>query len=264
MGRVLCITAAVLAVAAMPVTAGTVFDQGFETDTAGWNDYLTGVVTRVASGTGGVTSATGGYHAIMSDLGPFSRFDGYRDTWPSGGYVAEAAVYLDTGWADGAGFDLSVAANGSDGSHQRDFIFHTTRDSSGSLLVGASNNTNFLPRQDLGTINHYAVGTSGWYTYEWVFRDDSGVLAVDLNLRDALGGLLFTETRSNAGDLIPAEVGGNRYMWLTAMTVGGGLHVDDTRLNLSVVPVPSAAWLGFGLLGVLGAARSWRRRRRSS
>lgn len=37
-------------------------------------------------------------------------------------------------------------------------------------------------REDLETINHEVITTSGWYTFEHNFRDDNGVLAVDLNL----------------------------------------------------------------------------------
>jgi hypothetical protein len=126
-------------------------------------------------------------------------FDGYRSDW-TGDWTAEVKVYLDTSWANGTGFDYTVAASNASGGHLRDFIFHVTKDSStGELLVAGSNNTNFAPREDLDTINHYQVTTSGWYTLQHRFYEDGGVLKVDLNLVDGNGTVLWTETRDQCG-----------------------------------------------------------------
>ncbi|WP_428387736.1 hypothetical protein [Mucisphaera sp.] len=256
----LCLGTAALLAATVPASAlSLVFDQGFETDTAGFfdeNNGWTGNVNRVASGTNGITSADGSFHAIFTQTntpniglsGPFSQFDGYRTVWP-GGMLASIDIYLDPATlAAGEGFDYSVAANGSDGSHQRDFIFHVTKDTStGDLLVGGSNNTNFDPREDLETINNIALGSAGWYTFEHAFYDaGDGSLAVDLNLRNAAGTLLFTETRNSALDVIATEIGGNRYSWFTNIDVAGGIAVDNAQL--SVVPTPAA--FGAGLIGM--------------
>lgn len=244
-----------------------VFSQGFETDTSGWidNDDSPGFgnVERVASGTNGITSAGGNWHGQFTQVagsGPFTRFGGYRSTWP-GGFQARVDIYLDTNWAPGQGFDYSVAATGTDGGHQRDFIFHVTQDiSTGDLLVGGSNNTNFSPRQDLENINHEVITASGWYTFEHLFRDDNGVLAVDLNLYNALGNLLFTETRTNAADLIPSEVGGNRYGWFTHITVDAGIAVDNATLAVAAEPT-SLIILGVAGLGTFGYRRLRRAKR---
>lgn len=216
-----------------------VWSQGFETDTSGWfdssNDW-SGTITRVPSGTSAISSSSGSYHAVIqgdASSAPFTRFDGYRDTWP-GTWRAEIDVYLNPAWGAGQGFDYSVAATGTDGNHQRDFIFHVTKDTStGKLLVAGSNNTNFAPREDLEGINHYEVTTAGWYTFQHVFYDDGGVLAVDLNLLDSNGTILFTETRRDASDTIPGEVGGNRYGWFTFVNVTNGIAVDNHELFLS-------------------------------
>jgi hypothetical protein len=161
----------VLAFGMSVVEAAPVFSQGFETDTDGWLDSSDfagyGDIVRVGSGTGGIASFEGSFHAVVTQSGPlgdesapFTRFDGYRDTWP-GTMTASAAIYLDTSWSAGEGFDYSVAANGSDNNHRRDFIFHVTSDtSSGSLLVGGSNNTNFDPPR------------GPRYTFELLYRFD--------------------------------------------------------------------------------------------
>lgn len=246
--------------------SAVVWSQDFETDTAGWldqNSGWTGLVTQTASGTGGIASSGGSFHAIMAQTdtppfglsGPFTRFDGYRTTF-AGTMTASIDIYLDTTWAAGSGFDYSVAANGTDGSHQRDFIFHVTQDTStGELLVGGSNNTNFDPREDLETINHVSVGTSGWYTFQHVFRDAGGQLAVDLQLLDGGGTVLFTETRTNAADTIPAEVGGNRYGWFTNIDINGGIAVDNHRLSIAQVPEPASLGLLLGALAMVGSRR---------
>jgi hypothetical protein len=250
-----------------------VFNQGFETNTAGWFDQSNGwagTATRVPSGTGGVTSFAGGFHgeftqtntaAAGGTTGPFTRFDGYRTTWP-GNFAARSTIYLDTSWGAGQGFDYSVAANGTDGNHRRDFIFHVTQDTStGLLLVGGSNNTNFDPQENLENGNHFEVTQSGWYTFEHLFRDDNGVLAVDLNLYDANGNLLFTETREDPSDLIGINVGGNRYGWFTNIDVNGGIAVDDTQLILLDVPEPlSLSLFGIAALAACGYGYSLRKR----
>lgn len=235
----------------------TVWFQGFEEDTDGWFDSTNGwfgSVERVASGTSGTTSSDGDFHAVMTDepggTGPFTRFDGYRDEW-TGGFVASIDVYLDVDMTSGEGFEYSVAASGADGLHQRDFIFHVTQDSStGQLLVGGTNNSNFAPREDLETINHYAVTESGWYTFQHVFRDNAGVLAVDLNLIDSNGTILFTETRSDPADTIPDEVGGNRYGWFTVIDVDGGIAVDNHQLVVTLEVTKESCknggWESFG------------------
>lgn len=251
------------------VTASEVFNQGFESNTDGWldqNSGWSGLVDRVSSGTSGIVSASGDYHAVFSQTNasggltaPFTRFDGYRDTW-TGPYQARAAIYLDTNWASGEGFDYSVASNNSSGTHLQDFIFHVTKDTStDQLLVGGSNNTNFDPREDLETINSVAITQSGWYTFEHSFFDNGdGTLAVALNLYDSGGTLIFTEIRNTSANLLATVVGGNRYGWFTNIDIAGGINVDDVTLN--VVPLPPAAFAGLGLLGGLAGVRAIRRR----
>jgi hypothetical protein len=250
--------------------AALVFDQGFETDTTGWYSGVQGTdnygtINMVASGTNGITASSGGSFAIVQngsntgDSAPFTRFDGYRSTW-TGGFTASVDIYLDTAWSLGSGFDYSVAANGTDGNHRRDFIFHVALDSStGKLLVAGDNNSSFATREDLENVaNHYTVTDSGWYKFEQKFYDSGGSLAVDLNLYDSSGNLLFTETRHDSTDLIPSIVGGNRYGWFTFTDVAGGVAIDNAQLNVVPIP-PSAFLLGSGLmgLGLLG----WRRQR---
>ena len=248
---------AALCVLSGTAVAGEVFNQGFETDTAGWSsggDY--GAITRVMG-----PSASGNYHAnfTQSGSGPYTFFDGARDTW-TGPYKASAAIYLDTNWAAGEGFDYSIASYDNTGSHLQDFIFHVTKDtSSGDLLVGGSNNTNFDPIENLESGNHAVIGASGWYTFEHSFYDfGDGTLAVALNLYDNLGSLIFTEVRHDASNILASNVGGNGYGWFTNIDIGDGVRVDD--VTLTVVPLPPAALAGLGLLAGCAGVRQYRRR----
>ena len=218
------------------------YEQGFEKNTSGWFDDSTdgyGDITRVRTGYDGIKSADDRFHAIVTqsgpagdESGPVLRFDGYSSDW-SGDWTAQIKVYLDTNMALGEGFDYSVAAQGSNDAHRRDFIFHVTKDTStGDLLVGGSNNTNFDPQENLESGNHYVVDESGWYTLEHHFRDHNGVLAVDLNLKDQNGNVLWTETREDASDLIESVVGQNRYGWFTNIDVAGGVAIDSAKIEL--------------------------------
>ena len=110
--------------------------------------------------------------------GPFTRFDGYRAKFVDG-LTSGVKVYLDTGWGENQGFEYSVAANGSDGNHQRDFVFHVVSQGPGALCrrqQHAGFNSN---EAAAGSVT---VSQSGWYTLQHVFHDVGGVLSVDLNL----------------------------------------------------------------------------------
>ena len=245
--------------------AAPLYSQGFETNTDGWIAG-SGSITRVASGTDGITSSSGAFHAIVKQIsgGPHSFFDGNSPNAWLGGFTVSTDIYLDTSWDLGEGFDYSTAIYDSSGDHQQDFIFHVTKDTStGNLLVGGSNNTNFDPREDLETINSAAVST-GWYTFEHVFREQAGDLFGDLNLRDSSGTLLFTETRTG-GDPI-ATTGGVGYSWFTNIDIDGGIAIDNHSLSVSAVPEPSSlALFGIGACATgLGAARRRRREKQQN
>jgi hypothetical protein len=120
-------TAGIVLVSAVSVLAATHYFQGFETDTYDWSG-----VTRVASGTNGVASAAGGYHAeadyfaapATSDA--FTKFGGYESTFPAGGYTTSVDVYLnvEASVPNDTRFDWSSAVNDPAGIHRRDFVFN--------------------------------------------------------------------------------------------------------------------------------------------
>ncbi|WP_092424613.1 cadherin domain-containing protein [Alloyangia pacifica] len=208
------------------------FSADFETDASAFVANGSTVALE-ASGSNGVDSADGGSHLRISESdsgGAFTRFDGYR-TSDDEGVVTKIAIYLDTGMAAGEGFDYSVAANSQGtNAHLRDFIFHVTQDATtGELLVGASNNSNYDPINNLETGNHAVIDASGWYTFEHKFYENAdGELEVAMNVYDASGAWVFTEVRAAGDDW--DSFGGNRYGWFTNVDVTGGIAVDSLTL----------------------------------
>jgi hypothetical protein len=179
-------------------------------------------VTRVPSGTDGVASATGAYHAVASKNAPatmFTRFGGFQNQFPDGGYSTSIQIYLDPSYCTGSDkrMDWSSAINNINGAHKRDFIFHVGCDSSngynGAFAVSASNNALGWPNNP-GRNPETGIMVSGWYTLEHVFTNNGGVLSVDLNLYNPTDQLMSTWTLSDATDLIDSVVGGNRYGWI--------------------------------------------------
>jgi len=190
-----------------------------------------GVLT--AGGYGELT--LGGGEALLKGVngtGPFTRFDGYRDTFVDG-LTAEVKVYLDTSWNTGEGFDYSVAANNQANNHLRDFIFHIIKTDDG-LFVGADNNGNTGENLNSNPTGKTEVATTGWYTLQHVFSKTSGPdasLVVTMNLVNDLGVVVFSEVRNSPADLIDTIVGGQRYGWFNRIEVADGIIIDDLALR---------------------------------
>jgi hypothetical protein len=223
----------------------TPFFQGFETDTSGWDPPI----VRVASGTNGIPSASGSWHAEAGDA--FTRFAGYANEFPAGGYTTAVDIYLDTasGAANDTRFDWDVASSNTatPPQHRRDFVFnggyYNDSDATGSgprYVISASTNagrSGAFPKNPGG--DPFTITTTGWYTFQHTFRDNGGVLAVDLSILDASGAVLHTWTLSDPSDVIGTTVGGNRYGWI-ATNEFPFLAIDNSRLDVQVGPPVSA------------------------
>ena len=211
------------------------YANGFETNTDGWfNDGVE--INRVASGTNGVASADGSYHAQIN-AGAFTRWGGYESVFPSDGYVTQVDIYLDMSLADGSDkrFDFSSAINNPSGTHRRDFIFSvgTVPGGSGQWVMSASNNSPGWPGNPAR--NPLTVSQTGWYTFRHTFQSNAGVLEVVMDVLDASGNVLGFWTLSDPTDVVGTTVGGNRYGWF----VNSGfafLAVDNTE-KYNVIPL---------------------------
>jgi hypothetical protein len=249
---------ALLASTAGPLAAQTIYSNGFETNTNDWD----GTLVRVASGTGGITSASGAFHGVAG--ASFTRWGGYGFGAGSGNpaafqpYVTSLDIYLNVsgGFANDTRFDFTSAINTPAGAHLRDFAFNAGfyNDATGPgastnrFIISASNNTgraNSFPKN--AGRDPFAIGSTGWYTFRHAFSEVGGLLVVDMGIFDAGGNLLHSWALG--GDAI-AGVGGNRYGWF-ATNEFQSLAVDNASLTISAVPEPSALVLvGAGLAGI--------------
>jgi hypothetical protein len=254
------------------------YSNGFEANT---NDWSAGV-TRVPSGTAGVTSADGSFHGVAAS-GSFSRWGGYNfgaASSPFQEYWTSVDIYLNvgSGLANDTRFDFTSAINNLAGAHRRDFAFNAgfyndaTGPGSGSdrFVFSASNNTgrgNSDPKNPARS--PIAISSTGWYTFEHHFYDNAGVLAVDLSIFDTANSLLGSWTLSDLTDVIGGpNVGGNRYGWFSSIEASptggsGSLPIDNASLRINgVVPEPHtiAVW---AVLGLCGSAIAWLTRRRA-
>ena len=215
----------IVLMAAVQLLAAIHYFQGFETDTYDWTG-----ATQVPSGTNGVASAAGLFHAEATSAvapnttGDFTHFGGYETTFPAGGYTTSVDVYLnlDAGNANDTRFDWSSAISTPTNNHRRDFVFNAgfyndtdlTTGSGPRFVINASNNatrSGAFPKNS----GSFSITTTGWYTFEHHFRNAGlGVLAVDLSITTLAGAPLHTWTLSDPTDIIGSTVGGHRYGWI--------------------------------------------------
>jgi hypothetical protein len=245
--------------------------NGFETDLGDWTG---GGIARVGSGTGGIPSASGSFHAVTGSTGAFTRWGGYN--YGAGNAVPTAFqefetsidIYLNIagGWANNTRFDFSSAINNALGTHRRDFVFNAGfyNDATGPgagtdrFVISASNNSQpgsaFAKNPARSPI---AISSTGWYTFQHHFYDNAGTLAVDMEILDSSNTLVGSWTLSDPTDLI-AGIGGNRYGWFD-FNEFSTLAIDNARLetiDAAAVPEPAGLTLvGLGLLGVAAARR---------
>ena len=261
--------ALMLAAAAQADTV--LYSNGFETNVSDWT------ANRVASGTGGITSANGSFHAVNTG-GSFSRWGGYNygagNTVPTvfQEYTTSVSIYLNMsgGAANDTRFDFSSAINNSAGTHRRDFIFNAGfyNDSDASpgsgtnrFVISASNNSQpgsaYAKNPARSPIS---ISTTGWYTFQHHFYNNAGVLAADMSIYNSSNTLINTWTLSNAADLI-GGIGGNRYGWFNYSQFNP-LAFDDASLTLiSAIPLPPAVWAGLSTLAAVGGLGLIRNRR---
>jgi len=210
------------------------FFQGFEVDKTGWIDGgIFGTINLVTSGTNGINALGGAAFALFSATvtGPYSAFDGIQKEW-TGPWTAEIAVFLDSQWQAGEGFDYTVTVSKTDGLPYRDFVFHAAKDqSTNQLLVAVSFTSGFSPRTDLETLDNIQITSAGWYILKHEFFEENGLLKCSMSLLDENKSTLFSKTLSNPSDQFATNlIGGNYRSWFTNINVADWLAVDNHSL----------------------------------
>jgi hypothetical protein len=210
--------------------------NGFET-TVGSGNWL-GVTIR-PSGYNGIPSSAGGFYADASTN--FTQFGGYNYIFPTWGYKTSVDIYLNMsgGYLNDKRFDYTSAISSLTG-HRRDFVFNGgfyndagTYGTGDRFVFSASNNSAGWPR-DPGR-SPIVINTTGWYKLEHYFRNNGGILAVDLTIYNSANVIMGSWTLSDITDIIGTTVGGNRYGWFATNQLGT-LAIDNSALY--VVPPP--------------------------
>jgi hypothetical protein len=261
--------AAATVLAALPLLAdappGPYFN-GFETSLSSWFDSG-GTIARQPSGyvsasgyASGISSATGSYHARLGldpgpvtcqsgsgphliFGGPFTRWGGYSETFPTGGYRTSVKIYLDVPYAQthlDTRFDWASVINYTDGTFLREFVFNVGTDATGFVITAGNNASRCDADPYSNGADHapkVSIATSGWYTFEHRFLDNNGVLQVIMRIIDSNNLVVGSWTRSDPSDVI-GIVGGNRYGGFEQNEFPD-LAIDDsqrTGLNLAASP----------------------------
>ena len=231
-------------------TVSANFFQGFETDNNGWNVFGGQYdAVRVASGTHGITSHTGGFHAEASGPAQIcdgtasaaTNYGGYSRPFPIAGYKTDIWIYLDMAatTVNDTRFDwIASSLNMPDCEFRRDFAFNFGwyNDSDFTVngprfVVSGNTNTgrcNSYPKNP--AMSPFAVTVTGWYKLEGQFDNNGGTLQVTLRLFNSANTLLKTWVISDPTDIVGTTVGGNRYGWFPSNEFPF-LAFDDSSLT---------------------------------
>ena len=231
-------------------TVSANFFQGFETDNNGWNVFGGQYdAVRVASGTHGITSHTGGFHAEASGPAQIcdgtasaaTNYGGYSRPFPIAGYKTDIWIYLDMAatTVNDTRFDwIASSLNMPDCEFRRDFAFnfgwYNDSDFTGNgprFVVSGNTNTgrcNSYPKNP--AMSPFAVTVTGWYKLEGQFDNNGGTLQVTLRLFNSANTLLKTWVISDPTDIVGTTVGGNRYGWFPSNEFPF-LAFDDSSLT---------------------------------
>jgi hypothetical protein len=230
-------------------TVSANFFQGFETDNNGWNVFGGQFdAARVASGTHGINSHTGTFHAEA--VGPVQLCDGtasaatnwggYSRTFPTAGYTTDVWIYLDTAatTVNDTRFDwIASSVNMPDCDFRRDFVFnagfYNDENLGNRFVISAGNNSgrcNSFPKNP--GHDPISINTTGWYKFEAVFNNVAGFLSVTMSIYGPGGITLVHQWNplSDPSDIIPTTVGGNRYGWFPSQEFPF-LAFDDSSLT---------------------------------
>ncbi|HRX83980.1 MAG TPA: cohesin domain-containing protein, partial [Phycisphaerae bacterium] len=228
-----------------PVATGSpAWFQGFESDAEGWFDLDApdGTITRVASGTGGITSADGGFHALVhmaaADNGVFTRFGGYSSTWP-GTFAQFVDVYLDPAAGTiGEGWFWDTAINNTSGTWLEAGGVGALKATDGFWWIAADADGGAYPGGSGGGVG-FKVTTTGWYTLEseWGVWMDGGTPRLTRNTFIYAQGNptpLYSVFNNTAHPI--SSTGGHRYGWFAVPSSGAAplsfdLPIDNVRLG---------------------------------
>ena len=215
-----------------------VWFQGFEErDVLGWHDRRNrgaGRIRALRSGTNGIPAAAGRWYGLLEadrdGHGPFSFHDRNRIAW-QGHWSAMIDIYLDPArWDFGEGFEYSVATNADQGRSAQEYVFRVRKDGEGSISITVGEEGPYSqPRIGADTEAHRAH-QAGWHTFQHVFHEVDGALAVDMYVLDGGETPVVGATLRSPALTIGSIIGGSRHAWFPHIQVAEGVAVDNQML----------------------------------
>lgn len=223
----------------------TLWEQGFEENREGWEDWGHGRLHVEESGYinngfgTGIDSADGNQHArfivpITPEcqppfrdedhcIGPFSRFGGpYPGTSAADGFIVSIDLYLDVEWAQSNPdhrADWSVTLNRPDEEVLEDFVFNigSSPDQDPAFIVSTSHKfTRAETSPDLPSQAPQRIESSGWYTFRHAFSRQGDQLLAELEILDSQG---LPIASWQLGDRLASEIGPLRVGWFAAQDI---------------------------------------------
>jgi len=215
-------------------------------------DY--GTISRVASGTGGVTALDGSHYAETAGsqatssgcpsttseycTGPYALFDGGGvATFPSQGFTVTADLYLTR--SEPGDITADIGLNNNDGAYGNDIFINFCPVASGGLAVSAGT----MESCDGATTAQ--VTKAGWYRLVWDFTPDAGTVALNQSVSsEATGyavwqGELDAPVSVNGVTATPSNTGGPSYFWIPTENTNS-LPLANFAVQLGSYPGGSA------------------------
>lgn len=224
------------------------FHQGFNTNTKAWADKdVSGVlgwcgtielwnrkngVVAPSAGNGYATVAWGDCNTFWSEeadevgLPTFKEGapatqdpDLWSSSWPENGFLQQLDIYLDPDmFQDGNAFTYANSLK-----LRSEMVFHYF-----AVEVTKSDNTLY--------VDGYPVSGAGWYTFTYLFGDESGDLTVDFVLTrnnnwmysSSIDGMLYSEDPTSS---LHVDHLGSGYIWFVSLQEGVELPIDEQYLR---------------------------------
>ena len=247
-----------LTLPALPA-AGSVVTQfsSFEAGLNGWDRAAAAGLRRVASGSGGVASASGEWHAEVRACGtqesPCLTYGGWSEhpgAFPENGFATGLSIFLDPRREEAGERVVAIAAAaaegwraappdapGSGGFQQTVLKLTLQAGSPGRILMSATDDCS-------GSVHEpepVAVDGAerGWYTLRFQFsRDDRGLLRTGAEITAPDGRSLGQLEVPRAAPTRTSRMGGGSYLWVCRNSLGA-LPIDD---SVRLEPGPVETW----------------------
>ena len=234
--------------------------NGFEVDKGFFNDYLGGVLTRVASGAGslGLTSKSGSFHAelTMTTTSGSGAYTFHTATPPQVKIPATAISFTQS-------LDIYVDNSAVVDVGDKWILENSIEDAAQNWTEGSQFDvTKAAGGWKLGSLDL----VTGWHTIQSIWSDTGVGWDRTARVLNPSGVEILLST-SPPNQIAYADAQYVGYTWVLngggSLPAGFTLGLDNANLTFAIVPVPAAAWMGLALFGCMAVGTIWHKRRRA-